>query len=122
MRIPGSVELGPITLSVKSGDQEFLLSAEVAEYRPAELELSLRVDRELAVRGESVGARSQGLYLFGAPARDASMYWSARYLPRSFAPAATRASRSRTKTMSRGATIRTTSRPVVRASSMRPVS
>ena len=87
VRIPGSVELGPITLSVKSGEQEFALSAEVAEYRPAELELSLRVDRELAVRGESVSARIAGQYLFGAPARDASLYWSARYRPRSFAPA-----------------------------------
>lgn len=86
VRIPGSVELGPITLTVTSGGQTFTESAEVAEYRPAELEVSLRADRELAIRGETVKARIAGQYLFGAPAREASMYWSARYLPRSFAP------------------------------------
>ncbi|MEY4509267.1 MAG: hypothetical protein RLZZ450_1389 [Pseudomonadota bacterium] len=86
VRIPGSVELGPITLTVTSAGQTFTASAEVAEYRPAELEVALRADRELGTRGETVQARIAGHYLFGAPAREASMYWSARYLPRSFEP------------------------------------
>jgi uncharacterized protein YfaS (alpha-2-macroglobulin family) len=87
VRIPGSVELGPLTLQVTHGAQRFTETVEVAEYRPAELELSLRADRELALRGQKVFARLSGQYLFGAPAKGARVYWSTRFVDRAFAPA-----------------------------------
>ena len=87
VRIPGSVDLGPLTMVVTQGTQTFSASVEVAEYRPAELEVELHADRTRALRGERVNANVDAQYLFGAPAKGAHVYWSARYEPRSFAPA-----------------------------------
>jgi alpha-2-macroglobulin len=87
IRIPGSAELGPLTMHVQHGEQVFTTSAEVAEYRPAELEVTLRAAHERVVRGDQVSAQVVGHYLFGAPASEAAVFWSARYLLRSFEPA-----------------------------------
>lgn len=86
VRIPGSSELGPLSIRVQHEGQTFTTSAEVAEYRPAELEVTVQPTRERAVRGETVQARIGGQYMFGAPAKDASAFWSARYVRRDFAP------------------------------------
>ncbi|MDB4975108.1 MAG: hypothetical protein JWN48_3449 [Myxococcaceae bacterium] len=84
VRIPGSVELGPLQLTVQHGSQQFSHSVEVAEYRAAELELSLRTTRERALRGEQLEARLDGQYLFGAPAKAARVYWNAHFVQRDF--------------------------------------
>jgi alpha-2-macroglobulin len=86
LRIPGSVELGPLSMTVSYQRQQFQHSVEVAEFRPAELEGKLVPQRELALAGDEVKARLSASYLFGAPAAGARVYWSARYSPRGFAP------------------------------------
>ncbi|HEY6880407.1 MAG TPA: MG2 domain-containing protein, partial [Polyangiales bacterium] len=86
IRVPGSVELGPLSITVDHGDQHFQESVEIAEYRPAELEATLTPDRELALAGEQVKAKLSARYLFGAPAQRAHVYWSARYVTRPWFP------------------------------------
>ena len=85
LRIPGSAPLGPIELRVEHGGQTHTTSAEVAEYQPAELEASMRSTRERYVRGQRATARLSARFLFGAPAREADVYWTARSAPRDFA-------------------------------------
>ncbi|MET0283789.1 MAG: alpha-2-macroglobulin family protein [Polyangiales bacterium] len=84
IRVPGSVELGPLSMKVAYGEQTFSEWVEIAEYRPAELEAKLTASRELALKGEEVQAKLGASYLFGAPAGGAHVYWSARYLSRAF--------------------------------------
>jgi uncharacterized protein YfaS (alpha-2-macroglobulin family) len=84
IRVPGSVELGPLSMTVSYGDQTFRESVEIAEYRPAELEAKLSPTRELALPGDEVQAKLSASYLFGAPAAGAHVYWSARYVSRGF--------------------------------------
>jgi alpha-2-macroglobulin len=85
LRIPGSIALGPLTIRALSGGQTFETGAEVAEYKPAELEVTVRADRARAVRGEQVRAHVDGRFMFGAAAREARVFWSARYQPYRFA-------------------------------------
>lgn len=87
LRIPGSAPLGPISLRVAHAGQTFTTEAEVAEYRPAELEVALDVARPAYVRGERAEARVSGRFLFGAPASEGRSFWSARAVRREFAPA-----------------------------------
>lgn len=81
LRIPGSIELGTLLFRVRRGREQFDTSVEVAEYKPVELEVDTRVQKARALRGERVKAQVSGRYLFGAPARDARVFWSARYEP-----------------------------------------
>ncbi len=85
IRVPGSVELGPLRMTVGYGDQSFSESVEIAEFRPAELEAKLTPTRELALRNDQVQAKLAASYLFGAPAGGAHVYWSAHYISRGFA-------------------------------------
>jgi uncharacterized protein YfaS (alpha-2-macroglobulin family) len=84
IRVPGSIELGPLTMTVSHRDQSFRESVEIAEFRAAELEAKLTPTRELALPGDEVQAKLSASYLFGAPAQGAHVYWSAHYQPRSF--------------------------------------
>jgi alpha-2-macroglobulin len=85
VRIPGSVPLGPLALDVVHGGQHFTTTAEVAEYRPAELEAALAFEAEHYVRGDRAKAQLSASFLFGAKPSGASVFWTARSSPRSFA-------------------------------------
>ncbi|HEX5660327.1 MAG TPA: alpha-2-macroglobulin family protein, partial [Polyangiales bacterium] len=85
IRVPGSIELGSLLMSVSYREQTFQQTVEIAEFRPAELEAKLVPSRELALRSDDVQAKLSAAYLFGAPAAGAHVYWSARYLTRGFA-------------------------------------
>jgi uncharacterized protein YfaS (alpha-2-macroglobulin family) len=90
VRIPGSVSLGLVGITLTRGDETFHASAEVAEFRRAELEVEVRGERDELVRGEKAKLKVRGQYLFGAPVAGQSVVWSARRLERSARPSGER--------------------------------
>lgn len=56
-------------------------SFDVAEYRPAELQVSVKADRESFVRGDSARFFGQASYLFGEPVSEASAYYRVSRAP-----------------------------------------
>ncbi len=86
VRIPGSVSLGPLTISASHGEQTFHARAEVAEFRRAELEVSVRPELTQLVRGQKAKLKISGHYLFGAPVAHQRVVWSARRLARDARP------------------------------------
>lgn len=86
LRIPGSVPLGPLVIRVEHEGQAFHTYAEVAEFRRAELDVEVRVDREQVVRGARAQVQVRGQYMFGAPVSEQRVLWSVRRLERDMRP------------------------------------
>ena len=86
VRIPGSVSLGPLGITVAHGSQTFQANAEVAEFRRAELEVDVRAEQEHIVCGQKAKLKINGQYLFGAPVANQRVVWSARRLERDARP------------------------------------
>ncbi|MFT3928283.1 MAG: alpha-2-macroglobulin family protein [Myxococcales bacterium] len=87
IRIPGSVSLGPLAITVTQGEQTFHTSAEVAEFRRAELEVDVRSEKEHVIRGQKAKLKVNAQYLFGAPVAHQAVVWSARRVVRDARPA-----------------------------------
>lgn len=86
IRIPGSISLGPVSIEVKQGDAVFRETVEVAEFRRAELEVSVRSEQTEIVRGNKAKLHIAGNYLFGAPVAHQRVVWSGRRVTREALP------------------------------------
>jgi alpha-2-macroglobulin len=89
-RLPLDVALGPFTARVKLGDQSFTHTAEVAEFRRAELTTEVSAAESRIVSGENAELSVRAEYLFGAKVSGAPVTWAARRLESDVRPAGAR--------------------------------
>lgn len=85
-KIPASVELGTCRLSARSADKPGELSAyfSVAEYRPAEFQVSVAAREREVLRGKDPGFTVRGDYLYGAPMAGAKLSYQLARVQTSF--------------------------------------
>ena len=87
--LPADAPLGTYTLTVSQrrvGEWQELATASyrVAEYRPPEFLVEASADSGARFAGDTLTARFEARYLFGAPMARAALYWSARMTPMEF--------------------------------------
>ncbi len=77
-QIPAAARIGSYALVVKLGDHRVGGSFQVAEFRRAEMKVTVNTDKAAYVRGDRLQVRVNADYLFGAPAAGLELRWSLR--------------------------------------------
>ncbi|MFC1610905.1 alpha-2-macroglobulin, partial [Myxococcota bacterium] len=76
--VPTDAGIGTYSLIAKIGEQRISAQFQVAEFRRAEMKVTVNTNKTEYIRGQKMTVRINADYLFGAPAAGLDMRWSLR--------------------------------------------